>query len=115
MSTSLLPHIVQNGSTPREPNMAHSITLQQFEAIQGLFNACRYRPELEAVMAHPLASADYIRNVYFRPEWQLLDACIDAIGYDAADAFPSTIECAANILTDCYIGKTDVVDVLAEA
>lgn len=95
--------------------MAQSITLQQFEAINELFNACRYRPDIEVVIAHPLASADYIRNVYYMPEWKLLDACIDAIGYDAANAFPSTIDCAANILTDCYIGMCDVVDALVEA
>lgn len=93
--------------------MSHAITLQQFEAIQELFNACLYRPELEAIQAHPLASAEYIRETYFRPEWKLLDACIDAIGYDAANAFPSTIECAANILTDCYTGKCDVLDLEA--
>lgn len=89
------------------------ITLQQFEQIDGLFNACLRRPDLEVVMAHPLASADYVRNVYFRPEWELLDACIDAIGYAAADAFPSTIDCAASILTDCLTGKASVLDALA--
>lgn len=86
------------------------ITLHQFETIDALFNACRYRPELEAVMAHPLASRDYVTSVYFTPEWKLLDACIDAIGYDAANAFPSTIDCAASILTDALLGKLDVVD-----
>lgn len=87
-----------------------SITLHQFQTIDGLFNACRYRPSLESVMAHPLASRDYIRNVYFLPEWKLLDACIEAIGYDAANAFPSTIDCAAAILTDAMLGKLDVID-----
>ncbi len=89
------------------------ITLHQFETIDGLFRACLDRPALEAVIAHPLASGDYVRNVYFRPEWKLLDACIDAIGYDAASAFPNTIDCAASILTDCLTGKTAVLDALA--
>ena len=88
------------------------ITLQQFEQIDGLFQACLNRPSLEAVMAHPLASQDYLRTVYFRPEWELLDACIEAIGYDAANAFPSTIDCAAFILTDALTGKVEVIDVL---
>jgi len=95
--------------------MANSITLAQFENIDGLFNACRYRPALEAVMSHPLALADYMRSVYFRPEWELLDACIDAIGYDAANAFPCAIDAAASILTDCLVGKIDVVDMLEAA
>lgn len=95
--------------------MTTTITLTQFETIDGLFNACLHRPALEAVMRHPLASADYMRSVYFRPEWELLDACIDAIGYDAANAFPCTIDAAASILTDCLIGKIDVVDMLEAA
>lgn len=89
------------------------ITLSQFEAIDTLFNACRYRPDLEAVMAHPLASRDYITNVYFRPEWKLDDACVEAIGLEAAHAFPSAIDCAASILTDAMLGKIEVLDVEA--
>lgn len=88
------------------------ITLNQFETIDSLFQACLERPSLEAVVAHPLASQDYMRTVYFRPEWELLDACIEAIGYNAANAFASTIECAASILTDALTGKMDVVDAL---
>ena len=91
------------------------ITLQQFEQIDGLFQACLNRPSLEAVMAHPLASQDYLRTVYFRPEWELLDACIEAIGYDAANAFPSTIDCAASILTDALTGKVEVLDMQVAA
>lgn len=87
-----------------------SFTLQQFEQIDGLFQACLNRPALEAVMAHPLASQDYMRTVYFRPEWELLDACIEAIGYEAANAFANTIECAASILTDALTGKVEVID-----
>lgn len=93
--------------------MTNAITLQQFEQIDGLFNACRHRPELEQVMAHPLASQDYLRTVYFRPEWELLDACIDVLGHEAANAFPSTIECAAAILTECLLGTREVLDMEA--
>lgn len=89
-----------------------NITLHQFETIDGLFRACLNRPALEAVMAHPLVSQDYLRTVYFRPEWELLDACIEAIGYDATNAFPSTIDCAASILTDALTGKVEVLDML---
>lgn len=93
--------------------MAQSITLQQFETIDGLFNAFLRRPDLDDDLMQ--LGGDYVREVYFLPEWKLFDACIDAIGYDAANAFPSTIDCAANILTDCYIGMCDVVDALVEA
>lgn len=91
------------------------ITLQQFEQIDGLFRACLNRPALEAVMAHPFASQDYLRTVYFRPEWELLDACIEAIGYEAANAFASTVDCAASILTDSLTGKVEVLDMQAAA
>lgn len=90
-----------------------TITLQQFEQIDGLFNACLYRPDLERVMAHPLASAEYLREVYHRPEWKLFDACVEVIGLDAAQAFPSAIDCAAAILTDCLTGKVEVLDMEA--
>lgn len=86
------------------------ITIQQFEQIDGLFNACLRRPDLEQVMAHPQSSAEYAREVYFRPEWKLFDACVDTIGREAADAFPSAIDCAAHLLTDCLLGKVDVLD-----
>lgn len=86
------------------------ITLRQFEQIDGLFQACLNRPALEAVMAHPLASQDYLRTVYFRPEWELLDACIEAIGYDASNAFASTIDCAASIVTAGLLGTIEVLD-----
>lgn len=88
------------------------ITLQQFEQIDNLFQACLNRPTLDAVMANPLASQNYLRTVYFRPEWELLDTCIEAIGYEAANAFASTVECAASILTDALLGKVKVIDVM---
>lgn len=91
------------------------ITLTQFEQIDGLFNACLRRPDIEAVMAHPLASRDYVRNVYFRPEWELTDACVDAIGLEAFEVFASATDCAAHLLTDCLTGKVEVLDVEAFA
>jgi hypothetical protein len=91
------------------------ITLTQFEQIDGLFNACLRRPEIEAVMAHPLASRDYVQNVYFRPEWQLMDACVGVLGVEATNNFASAVDCAAHLLTDCLLGKVEVVDVEAFA
>lgn len=90
-----------------------SLTLTQHEQINDLFYACLRRPDLDAVMSHPLASADYLRTVYYGPEWKLLDACVEAIGYEAANAFSSAIDCAASILTDCHLGKVEVLDMEA--
>lgn len=87
-----------------------SITLQQFEAIDGLFNHCLKRPSIEQCMKH---GRETVTRMYFRPEWKLLDACVDAVGLDAVNAFPSTIDCAASLLTDCLLGRVDVLDLEA--
>jgi hypothetical protein len=81
-------------------------TLAQFEKIDGLFNACLHRPDIEQVMAHPLASRDYVRNVYFRPEWELEAACVDVMGLEAVQAFPSAVDAAADFLTRCLSSAT---------
>ena len=90
--------------------MTNAITLEQFEQIDGLFNACLHRPELEQIIAHPYATGEYLRRVYFRPEWELMDACVDAIGLTASQDFASAIDCAAHILTDCLTGKMETID-----
>lgn len=90
--------------------MATNITLQQFEQIDGLFNHCLRRPAIERVMAHPLASRDYVRNVYFRPEWELEDACVDAMGLEYVQGFASAIDAAAEILTRALTSATFVQD-----
>lgn len=89
------------------------ITLAQFERIDGLFNDCLRRPQIEDVMAHPLASRDYVRTVFFVPEWKLFDACVEAIGYAAASAYASATECAADLLTACLLGRVETLDVEA--
>lgn len=86
------------------------IALRQFEQIDGLFQSCLRRPDLEQVMTHPYATADYIRTVYFRPEWMLFDACVEAIGLDAANEFPCAVDCAADILTKALLCRIEVVD-----
>ena len=89
------------------------ITLAQFEAIDSLFNDCLRRPLIEDVIAHPLASQDYIRTVFYVPEWKLFDACVDAIGYDAASEYASAVECAGDLLTACLLGRVETLDVEA--
>ena len=86
------------------------ITLAAFERIESLFNACLKRPALDKVMQHPMASRSYITDVYFRPEWKLLDACVEATSLDYTDGFASAVDAAAAILTGALIGTVEIVD-----
>lgn len=88
--------------------MTNAITLEQFEKINDLFNACLRRPDLEKIMAHPQTTD--ARRAYFRPEWELMDACVDAIGFEASQDFASATDCAATILTNCLTGKMETID-----
>lgn len=91
------------------------ITLAQFEQINELFNACRHRIPLERLIQSPHSSRAHITEVYFRPEWKLLDACVEAMGLDYADGFAGAIDCAAAILTGCMLCTIDIVDELEVA
>lgn len=79
-----------------------SITLTQFETIQGLADTL-------ARMGDFLVCDD--AREYIRTENRLLDACIDAMGFYYVDMFASTEHCAAKILTDALTGALDVEDV----
>lgn len=91
------------------------ITLRQFEQINELFNECLHRIPLERLIQSQLASRDHITEVYFRPEWKLLDACVEAVGLDYADGFASAIDCAAAILTGCMLCAVEIIDELEAA
>lgn len=75
-------------------------TLAQFEQIDGLLNAVLRRPALESI-EHRDA-----REVYFRPEWKLHDALVDALGLDHVDRFASAEECAVEFVTRCLMSST---------
>ena len=64
----------------------HTIALAAFEVVDGLYNAF-------AAM-----DLDADPRAYIRAENRLFDACIDAVGYEAACAYPSTSDCAADIV-----------------
>lgn len=89
--------------------MAQPLTLTQFERIDGLFNACLRRVPIEN-LTNECASPDYLRAVYFRPEWELFDACVEVVGYEAASDFPGAVDCAADILTRALTSSTLVMD-----
>ncbi|KKW92656.1 hypothetical protein [Sphingobium chungbukense] len=77
-----------------------SITLQQFEKIDGLYASILRMGNFETC-ADPRG--------YIQASNRLLDACIDAVGYDAACEFPSAEECAAAIVTRCLSSATLVM------
>ena len=70
--------------------MTKPITLRQFEAIDGLYSRLLYMGDFETC-ADPRG--------YIALSNRLFDACVDAIGFRAADAFASAEECAATLVT----------------
>jgi len=84
-----------------------AITLQQFEQIDGLLNAVRAFGDIDALVLNG-ATAEV--SAYIHTSNRLFDACIDAIGYDAADAFPCAEDCAADIIVRGLTSSTYVVD-----
>ena len=86
------------------------ITLHQFEQIDGLRSSILRMGDIEALIAtgNGMAVRDYIRATN-----RLLDACIDAIGYEAASEFPSAEACAADIVTRSLMSASFVVDMAA--
>lgn len=74
-----------------------SITLAQFEQIDGLYSHILRMGDFETC-ADPRA--------WISASNRLLDACIDAIGLDAVNAFASAEECAADLLTRCLSSST---------
>lgn len=91
------------------------ITLCQFEQINDLFNACLRRPALEDIIQHPLASRSYITETYYRPEWKLLDACVEATSLDYVNGHPCAVDAAAAILTGCLTCSIEIIDELEAA
>ena len=79
--------------------MAQQITLAQFEAIDGAYNALRG-------MGDFMACAD--PRAWISLSNRLNDACIDAIGYDATNAFESAEACAADLVVRALTSSTMV-------
>ena len=77
------------------------VTLIQFEQIDGLMAELIRMGAFEAC-ADP--------REYIRTENRLLDACIDACGFEFVDGYASAFECAADIVARALIGTIDVVD-----
>jgi hypothetical protein len=76
-----------------------TITLHQFETIDGLFGQLAAFGDFETC-ADPRG--------YIRTSNRLLDACIDAIGYFKVELFASTEECAAVIIGRALSSSTFV-------
>lgn len=83
------------------------ITLSQFERIDGLRIAARCdenrRCHRTGQPIPPLATEAQHQS-------RLFDALIDLLGYRVANDLPSLEEYADNLITDCLLGKVDVLD-----
>lgn len=84
-----------------------TITLSQFETIDGLRNAAR----------RDATRVDHRTGQPLRPfateaqhQSRLFDALIDLLGYGAACDILDLEEYADNLITDCLIGKVEVLD-----
>jgi hypothetical protein len=77
------------------------ITLTQFEAIDGHMAAL--------LRAGPFETCADPRS-YISTSNVLLDACVDAIGYEAVNAYADALECAADITTKALLDPSFVVD-----
>jgi hypothetical protein len=84
--------------------MAASITLHQFEQIDGLLSSILRMGPFETC-ADPRG--------YIRTSNILFDAVVDAVGFAYADDFASPVEAAAAVVTDALLCKLDVVDEVA--
>ena len=81
-----------------------SITLAQFEKIDGLQSQLLR-------MGDFMTCADPVG--YISLSNRLYDACIDAIGFDAANKFASAEECAAGLVTRSLMSADFVQDMAA--
>ncbi|MES2904915.1 MAG: hypothetical protein V4696_12075, partial [Pseudomonadota bacterium] len=80
------------------------ITLSQFERIDGLMSSLLRMGEFETC-ADPRG--------YIATSNRLFDACVDAFGFAASDAYASALDWAAEIVAKALIGTLDVLDVEA--
>ena len=78
-----------------------SITLHKFEQIDGLMSSLLRMGEFETC-ADPRS--------YIQTSNRLLDACIDALGYDYVNDFADALECAAHVVTLGLFGQIEVLD-----
>lgn len=79
------------------------ITLSQFEVIDGLM--------ADLLRAGPFETCADPRG-YVQNSNVLFDACVDAVGYAAANAYTDALECAAAITTKALLDPSFVVDVI---
>lgn len=88
-----------------------TITLHQFEQIDGIRSAMlraeRGLPlSIVTIPAHAVPDAINLARL----EGRLFDAAIDMLGYVEASDIGDLGEWADSLLTDCLIGKVDVLD-----
>ena len=79
----------------------HTITLTQFEAIDGAMSSILRMGPFETC-ADPRS--------YIRAENRLFDLCVEAAGFPFTNDFASSLECAATIVTRALTGQIEVLD-----
>lgn len=85
-----------------------TLTLAQFELIDGLMMDCLRRPDLDS-LPHDRASI----QDWFRKEWELTDELVEAFGLDYVNDYPSAVECAAAVVAGALLCTINVVDEVA--
>lgn len=84
--------------------MSTTITLAQFERVDGLLAEVLRRPALERLMEDPAAA----RRLYFMPEWKLFDALVETFGYAASEAYSGAEEWATEVVTHALMSASFV-------
>ena len=88
------------------------ITLTQFERIDGIRSSMLHaeRGLPASVCTFPAQMSRDVQNIA-RLESRLFDAIIDVVGYADACDIGDLGEYADSLVTDCLLGKVDVLDV----
>ena len=89
------------------PNLPTSITLAQFERIDGLRNRARYDANRRShIHGQPL------RPLLTEPQHQsrLFDALIETVGYSAACEIEVLEDFADDLITACLTGRVETLD-----
>lgn len=78
-------------------------TLAQFEQIDGLLNALQRRGDLH----FQSMTRNQVRE-WMAHEWRLFDACVEVLGLEHAQSFPSAEVCASDFVTRCLLSSSMV-------
>jgi hypothetical protein len=84
-----------------------TLTLAQFERIDGLMMDCLRRPDLDSLFADQAKNRKSIQD-WFRKEWELTDELVAAFGLDYVNDYPCAVECAAAVVAGALLCTIEV-------